>query len=69
MQDITDEQRAFAAKVVALKAEAGRLGLYQTMQALEPATQTVGWELAERMGGKSSKRLRRITGKIQKALS
>lgn len=43
---LTPEQRAFAGEVQAIKEKAGRLGLYRTMQALEPATQEVGWELA-----------------------
>lgn len=39
--------REFAAKVVALKAEAGEIGLLKTMHALEPAVTEVGEEIAE----------------------
>jgi hypothetical protein len=41
------KQLAFASEVMLLKHKAGDLKLYKTMQALEPATQAVGWELAE----------------------
>lgn len=34
-------------KVVQLKAEAGRLGMFRTMHALEAATHAVGYELAD----------------------
>ena len=44
--------RDFAAKVTALKAEAGKLNLFKTMHALEGATQTVGWEIAEHLDKK-----------------
>lgn len=37
---------AFAETLVRAKAEAGELGLYRTMRALDGATQEVGWELA-----------------------
>ena len=42
-QDLKD----FAAELVAAKARAGELGLYKTMQALEPAVTAVGYEIAE----------------------
>lgn len=42
----------FAAEVVILKHKAGDLGLYKTMHAIEPATQAVGWEIAEIIEGK-----------------
>lgn len=32
--------------LVKAKAEAGRLGLYRTMHALDEATQQIGWEVA-----------------------
>lgn len=36
-----------ASQIVFLKSEAGRLGLYKTMHALEHAVINVGWELTE----------------------
>ena len=41
-----------ALAIVQLKFEAGRLGMWKTMHALEPATQAVGWEMAEILEGK-----------------
>jgi len=36
-------------KVVQLKAEAGQLGFFKTMHALEEAVKAVGWELADKI--------------------
>ena len=41
------EERQFASDLMLMKARAGQLGLFKTMHALEPATQKVGWEIAE----------------------
>lgn len=49
IEDWIDRQRrleAFANTLVRAKTEAGELGLYRTMHALDEATQQVGWELA-----------------------
>lgn len=40
-----------AKDITVLKYRAGQLGLWKTMHALEPATQAVGWEMAEILGG------------------
>lgn len=40
-------QRDFAAKLVSIKHEAGVLGLFKTMHALEAGVKAVGWEIAE----------------------
>lgn len=53
---VTQEQRDFAVKLVAVKAEAGQLGLWKTLQALEAAVTEVGWELAEKLGDKPRKK-------------
>lgn len=37
----------FASALMLMKHRAGQLGLFKTMHAIEPATQAVGWELAE----------------------
>lgn len=37
----------FVRRLVEMKAEAGRIGLFRTMQKLDAATQEVGYELAE----------------------
>lgn len=42
----------FASDVMLMKHKAGELGLYKTMHAFEPATQAVGWEIAEILEGK-----------------
>lgn len=42
-----DREIAFA--IVAIKARCGALGLLKTMHSLEPATQAVGWEIAEKI--------------------
>ena len=41
-----------ARDITLLKARAGQLGMFKTMHALEPATQAVGWEMAEILTGK-----------------
>lgn len=51
---MTPKQRILARRkavytLVELKAECGRLGLYKTMQVLDTATDTIGWELEELM--------------------
>lgn len=43
------EHHEFASAVMLLKHRAGQLGLFKTMHALEAATKSIGWELAERM--------------------
>jgi hypothetical protein len=46
-----EEQRSMeilSEVLVQSKAEAGRLGLYRTMHALDSATQEIGWEIASR---------------------
>lgn len=48
---VTQERRKaiddFISRLALMKEEAGRLGLYQTMQALEIPVTKVGYELAE----------------------
>jgi len=50
------ELKQFAVEVAAIKAKAGQIGLFKTMQKLEPAVQQVGWEIAEIMGRKKNER-------------
>ena len=42
-----EKANQFTIKVVQLKHEAGVLGLYKTMHALEAGVTAVGWEIAE----------------------
>lgn len=44
--------RPFIVRLLSLKDEAARLGLYRTMHELEAATVIVGWEVADHMKGK-----------------
>lgn len=46
-QTLSREQLDFPIKLNALKAEAGRLGLWRTHHAIDAATTAVGWELAD----------------------
>lgn len=41
-----------ASAIVLIKYRCGQLGLFKTVHALEPATQAVGWELAEQIEAK-----------------
>lgn len=41
------EAHEFASALMLIKLRAGELGFYKTMHALEPATQAIGWEMAE----------------------
>ena len=41
------ELHEFASALMLMKHRAGQLGLFKTMHAIEPATQAVGYELAE----------------------
>lgn len=43
----------FASALMLMKVRAGQLGLFKTMHAIEPATQAVGWELAEHIEAKA----------------
>lgn len=45
------EAHEFASALMLMKVRAGQLGLWKTMHALEPATQAVGWEMAEQIEG------------------
>lgn len=47
MSTLAAERRQFSANLAAMKHEAGRLGLWRTMRALEEATMRVGWEIAD----------------------
>lgn len=49
---MSDEIRDFVNRLVQMKAEAGQLGLWKTMQALEGPVTTVGYEWAEMMEDK-----------------
>jgi len=51
-----EEQKAFAAELMLMKNKAARLGLFKTMHAIEPATQKVGWEIAEHIEKALSKK-------------
>jgi hypothetical protein len=46
------EAHALALEITQLKYKAGMLGLWKTMHALEPATQAIGYEMAEILEGK-----------------
>ena len=54
------ELREFASDVALMKNRAARLGLWKTMHSLEPATQAVGWEIAEILEGKHPTKLKRV---------
>jgi hypothetical protein len=45
----------FIRRLVRMKEEAFRLGIYQTGHTLDEATRKVGWELAEILTGKSQR--------------
>lgn len=49
---LPDGAQQLAIDIINLKARAGEIGLYKTMHALEPATQAIGWEMAEILEGK-----------------
>lgn len=46
------KRRGFASRLAGMKAEAGALGLYRTLHALDNATSTVGWEITDLETGK-----------------
>jgi len=48
---LPDGAHELAKDIILLKFKAGQLGLFKTMHALEPATQAVGWEMAEILKG------------------
>lgn len=43
------EAHEFASALMLMKHRAGQLGFYKTMHAIEPATQAIGWEMAEQI--------------------
>ena len=43
------EHHEFASALMLMKHRAAQLGFFKTMHALEPATQAIGWELAEKI--------------------
>jgi len=49
---LPDGAHDFASRLQLMKYEAAQLGLWKTMHALEPATQAVGYEMAEILDGK-----------------
>lgn len=46
-----EDLKGFASDVMLMKHRAATLGLWKTMHALEPATQAVGYEIAEILDG------------------
>lgn len=44
--DLNRKHEDFIRRLNALKTEAGKLGFYRTMHALDEATQQIGWEVA-----------------------
>lgn len=48
-----EEMKQFAADIMLMKHRAGELGLLKTMHAIEPATQAVGYEIADYIEGKA----------------
>lgn len=46
MSDLDRKHEDFIRRLNALKTEAGQLGFYRTMHALDAATQQIGWEVA-----------------------
>ena len=51
------EAASLAHEIVDLKARCMRAGLIKTAHALEPATQAIGWEMAEILEGKRNDHL------------
>lgn len=45
----------FIRRLILMKVEAGRLGLFATMHAIDAATTKVGYELADKLKKKGSK--------------
>lgn len=46
--DLARKHEDFIQRLVAIKEEAGRLGFYRTMHAMDAAVQEIGWEVASR---------------------
>jgi hypothetical protein len=44
--ELNRKHEDFIHRLVAIKEEAGRLGFYRTMHALDGAVQEIGWEVA-----------------------
>ena len=44
-----DKTRDFIRRLVSMKDEAGRLGLFKTMHAMDEATRAVGYEFADKI--------------------
>jgi hypothetical protein len=52
LANLRGQRRAYAVRLAQVKHEAGVLGLYQTLQALDAATRAVGYEIADLETGK-----------------
>lgn len=57
--------REFASRLVLVKVEAGRLGLWRTMHALDKGTQAVGWEIARIEDGRQVAPWRKRPAKVR----
>lgn len=53
-EELEATRRNFVAQLVAMKHEAGRLSMWRTAQALDQATNTAGFELADLLTGKQA---------------
>ena len=53
---VTSEIHDFINRLVTIKADAGRLGLYRTMQAIDTATLEVGFEVGSKLDPKEYER-------------
>lgn len=51
---LLDERKSFVSRLALMKTEAGALGLYRTLHALDQTTNTAGWEIADLETGKQA---------------
>lgn len=59
---MTDQQQQFACQLAAMKAEAGRLGLWRTMHAMDAALLEVGFEIGDSLITDAAERRRHRKG-------
>jgi hypothetical protein len=54
ISDLNARRSQFIIDLTSMKASAGQLGLWRTMQAIDSATNAAGWELADLISGRQA---------------
>lgn len=58
--EVNERRQDFILRLIHMKAEAGTLELWETMHALDAATEKVGWEIAKKLTAEKRKKAGKV---------